>query len=50
MELDSAEEQDLVYKNLEDEAGLDPKAAADAEKNSDKSEDQNFFKIENEII
>ena len=50
LELDSAEDRDLIYENLEDEARLDPKAAADAEKNGDESESWNFFEIEDKIL
>ncbi len=50
MELDNAEKQDFVCDILEDEARLNQKAAADAEKNSDERESQNFFKIKDEII
>ena len=50
MELDSSEEQDPVYDNSEDEARLDPEAAAGAEENSDESEGQNPLKSEDEIV
>ena len=48
LKLDNSDKQDL--NNLENEPRLDPKAAADMEENSDKSEDQNPLESENKVI
>ncbi len=50
LELESSEKQDPVYDISEDEARLDPEAAACAEENNDKSEGQNPLKSEDEIV
>lgn len=50
MELDSAEEQNLIYADWEDEARLNLKKAADVEKNNDESESQNLFEIKDKMI
>lgn len=50
LELDSSEKQDPVYDSSEDEARLDPKAAAGAEENSNESEGQNPLESQDEIV
>lgn len=50
LELDSSNKQDPVYDNSEDEARLDPEAAAGAEENSDESEGQNPLESEDEVV
>ena len=50
LELDSSNKQDPVYDNSEDEARLDPEAAAGAEENSDESEGQNPLEGEDEVV
>ena len=48
LELDNSDKQDP--NNSENEARLDPKAAADAEENSDESEGQNPLESEDEVV